>query len=279
MHEGAAGGDVEGQNGTDLGLGILEQVAGSSLNGVGRGTLRDTDGQGVSGQVQHVAALDVGVEITVIVTGDEALEIGMIFEDVIRIDGLTAAGGETHLVQEHAGAHGSEGIAGEVQVGHGIHDQVISGGDHILQGVSGNLVAHLLQGDAFHGLLDQGLALEVAAQVVVQLVLPFLGLDVALRQPLIQEGLDQFGMQLQDVGHQVLEVNNLGAVVTQDLRKRVMLLLSNFQEGNIIKQQLWETVRGQVQKFFARAVKKYFLKGVDLTSNTDAFHGSTFLLI
>ena len=86
-------------------------------------------------------------------------------------------------------------------------------------------------------------------------------------------------MQLQDVGHQVLEVNNLGAVVTQDLRKRVMLLLSNFQEGNIIKQQLWETVRGQVQKFFARAVKKYFLKGVDLTSNTDAFHGSTFLLI
>ena len=203
----------------------------------------------------------------------------MIFEDVIRIDGLTAASGETHLVQEHAGAHGSKGIAGEVQVGHGIDDQVISGGNHILQGVCGNLVAHLLQGDAFHGLFDQGLALEVAAQIVVQLVLPLLGLDVALRQPLIQEGLDQLGMQLQDVGHQVLKVNNLGAVVTQDLRERVMLLLGNFQEGNIIKQQLRKTVRGQVQKFFARAVKKYFLKGVDLTSNTDAFHGSTFLLI
>ena len=71
------------------------------------------------GQVQHVAALDVGVEVAVVVAGDQALEVGMILKDVIRVDGLTAAGGETHLVQEHAGAHRSEGVAGEVEIGQG----------------------------------------------------------------------------------------------------------------------------------------------------------------
>ena len=215
------------------------------------------------------------MEVTVVVAGDQALKVGMILEDVVGVDGLTAAGGETHLVQEHAGAHRGERVAGEVQVGHGIDDQVVGGGDQVLQGVSGS-AAHLFQGDAFHGLLDQGLALEVVDQVVIQLILPTLGLDVAFEQPLIQEGLDQFGVQVQHVGHQVFQIDHFGAVVPQDLGESVVLLLSNFQEGNVIKKKLGKTIGGQMQQLLAGAMKKNFLQRIDLTANTNTFHSFSY---
>ena len=184
------------------------------------------------------------------VVGDETIVIS-------GLDNIEGAGEHelTFAVEAHillfleAGQRGDVadmGVLGNLEIlhdGSGGYDAVVEMVyAKSLERLGGKMAQELLSGSLLgkHPVVE----LEVAAQVVVQLVLPFLGLDVALRQPLIQEGLDQFGMQLQDVGHQVLEVNNLGAVVTQDLRKRVMLLLSNFQEGNIIKQQLWETVRG-----------------------------------
>ena len=53
---------------------------------------------------QHVAALDVGVAVAVIVALDQTFKIGVEAENVVGVNGLAAAGREAHLMQEHAGA-------------------------------------------------------------------------------------------------------------------------------------------------------------------------------
>ncbi len=275
MHEGAALGDIEGQHGADLGLGIGEQVAGRRLDGVGAGALGNADGQGVLGEVEHVAALDVGVEVAVVVALHQALEVGVVLEDIVGVDGLAAAGDGVHLMQEHAGAHAGKGVAGEVQVGHGVDHQVIRRGHQVLEGVGPGGVAHLLQGDALHGLFYQGLALEVGGQVLQAFVLPAPGLDIALEQPLAQEGLHQLGVQAEHVGHQVFQIDHLGAVVAQNLGEGVMLLLGNLEEGDIVKQKLSQGVGGQVQQLSAGTVQQHLFQRVDLASDTNAFHGSS----
>ena len=210
----------------------------------------------------------------VIIARDKALEVGMIPEDIVRVDGLAAAGREAHLVQEHAGADRRERVAGEVEVGHRVDDQIVRRGDEILQRIRRS-TAHLLERDALHGLFHERLALEVLNQIVVVLILPLLRFDVALGQPLIQKRLDKARMQPQHVGHEVLQINDLDAVVTQDLRKRVMLLLCDLQEGNVVKQQLAQTVRRQMQQLTARTMQKNFFQRVDLASNTNTFHSSS----
>ena len=277
VHERAADGDIEGQHRADLGVGAGEQVPGGGLDGVGAGPLGDTDGQGVLGEVQHVAALDIGVEVAVIVPGDQSLEVGVILKDIVGVQCLPAAGDRVHLVQQYAGAHAGEGIAGEVQVGHGSHHQIVQRGNQILKGVGEGLGAHLFEGDALHGLFHKGLALEIVIEILHTLVLPAAGPNVALHQPLVQEGLLNLRMQAQYLGHQVLQIDHLHAVVPEDLGEGVMLLLGHRQEGDVIKEQLRELIRSQIQKLPAGTMEQHLLQGLDLASYANTFHGSSFL--
>ena len=114
VHERAAVGNVEGQYGADLGVGVGKEIACRGLDAVGGGALGDTDRDGVLGEVQYIAALNVRVEVTVIVAGDKPLEVGVVPEDVVGIDSLTASGREAHPVQKYAGADGRERVAREV---------------------------------------------------------------------------------------------------------------------------------------------------------------------
>ncbi len=271
VHESPAGGDLEGQDGADLHLRIGKQVPGRLLDGVRSGALGDADGQRILRQVQHVAALDAGEGGAVIVPLDQAREVRMIAEDVVGVDRLPAAGGEAHLIEQDPRSHGREGIPGEIQVGHGIHHQIVRGRDHVLQGARGD-VAHLPHGDALHGLLHQGLPLEVLQQVVADLILPLLRADVALLHPLVQKGLRHLRVQLQHLGHQVLQIDHLGAVVPQDPGEGVVLLPGHLQERDVVEQQLGEPVGDQVQQFPARPVQEYFLQGLDLISDANTSH-------
>ena len=179
-----------------------------------------------------------------------------------------------HAVEEHTLAHGGEGVPGEVEVGHGVHDQIVRRGDPVLQGI-GLDVAHLLQGDALHGLLHQGLAGEMAAQIVRQPVLPAAGADAALLQPLVQERLRQLRVQIQDLGHQVLQIHDLHAVFPQGAGKGVVLLLRHAQIGDIVKQELLQPVRSQIQQFPAGAVQQHLSQLADLIFDADTFHVSS----
>ena len=211
------------------------------------------------------------MEVTVVVTGDKALEVGVITEDVVSVDGLAAAGREAHPVQEHAGADGRERVAGEVEVRHRVDDEVVSRGDHILQGVSGS-AAHFLERDALHGLFDKSLALEIADEVIIQLILPAAGLYVALGQPLIYKGLDDLGVELEDLGHEVLKVDDLGAVIAENLSESVMLLLCDLQKRDIIEKKLRQTIGRKIEKLAAGTMKKHFFQRLYLAANANAFH-------
>ena len=98
------------------------------------------------------------------------------------------------------------------------------------------------------------------------------GLDVALGEPLIKEGLRLLGMELEDFRHQVFEIHDLGAVAAQDLREGIVLLLGDLEERDIVKEKLRKTVRRQMKKFTAGTVKKHFFQRLDLAANANTFH-------
>ena len=117
--------------------------------------------------------------------------------------------------------------------------------------------------DALHRLHDQ---VEVIGVVLLHIVeddlLVAVGADTGLFDPLLEELLAQFGFLIEDLGHELLEVHDLHAVVAQNLRESVVLLLSDLQKRDVVEQQLFERVRRQVQKLSTRAVEKNFFKGL-----------------
>ncbi|MFR5091878.1 MAG: hypothetical protein ACLTDR_07545 [Adlercreutzia equolifaciens] len=132
---------------------------GQLIDGIGLGALGDADGQHVLVDVQHVAALDVeGVLAAVVLR--HVLEVGMIVEDVVAVDGLAVARGAVHAVDAHAVADHVERVAGEVQVRHRGAHELGAVGHHVDEQV-GTLLRQLLQVDAGHGLHDHVLGIGV----------------------------------------------------------------------------------------------------------------------
>ena len=271
MHERAAARDIEREHGADLRFGIGEEIADASSMASGEVRWEMPIASVSSVRLSTSPPLDVGVAVAVVVALDQTFKIGVEAENVVGVNGLAAAGREAHLMQEHAGADGRERVAGEVEVGHRIDDQIIRRSDQILQGISGS-AAHFLERDAFHRLFDERLAFKIADEVLIELVLPAAGLDVALGEPLIKEGLRLLGMELENFRHQVFEIHDLGAVAAQDLREGIMLLLGDLEERDIVKEKLRKTVRRQMKKFTAGTVKKHFFQRLDLAANANTFH-------
>jgi len=98
--------------------------------------------------------------------------------------------------------------------------------------------------------------------------------NVAFHEPLVKEGLHQFRMQLQNFGHQVLQVDNLDAVVVQNLCECIVFLLRDLQVRNVVEQKFLQCVRRQIQQFIAGSVQQDFLQRLDLAFNANAFHFS-----
>ena len=198
----------------------------------------------------------------------------MVSEDVLGVDRLAVARDGVHAVDGHAVADGRERIAGEVQVRHGSDDHLGGLADEIDQGV--RLVGVKLgEVDALHRLHDQ---VEVIGVVLLHIVeddlLVAVGADTGLFDPLLEELLAQFGFLIEDFGHELLEVHDLHAVVAQNLRESVVLLLSDLQKRDVVEQQLFERVRRQVQKLSTRAVEKNFFQGLDLALDVQTSHSN-----
>ena len=108
---------MDGQHGVNRGIAVLEDVFGNQFNAVGLGALADADGERVLVEVEDVAALDAVGEGAVIIVL-HLLEIGVILENVVTIDGLAAARHREHPIDAHAPADAGKRVAREVQVGH-----------------------------------------------------------------------------------------------------------------------------------------------------------------
>ena len=134
-------------------------------------------------------------------------------------------------------ADGTERITCKIQVRHRINDQLLRNGSQIDQRMVSFSAIALFQVDTFHRLEDQIFALKIFGQICVQLLLPFFGVDSAFFKPLHQELFLEFRMELQHLGHQIFQIDDLDAVVAQQLRKCIMLFLSNLQERDVVEQQ------------------------------------------
>ena len=271
VHEGTAVGDIESQHPSEAAARVPEETSGGGFDAVGTGALGNADGERVLCEHQHVAALQAAVEVPVIVAGDQPRKVRVIAEEIVGVQSLPPAGGVAHPVEEHALAHGGEGIPGEIQVRHGVHDQIIGRGGHILEGI-GLHVAHLREGDALHGLLHQSLALIVGADVIDELVLPALGADLPFNEPLTEERLQQLGIEPQHLRHQILQVHYLNPLAAQGLGKGVVLGLGHPEKRNIVKQQFSQPVRRETQKLPTRAVQQHLAQLADLVMDADPLH-------
>ena len=99
--------------------------------------------------------------------------------------------------------------------------------------------------------------------------------DARLVDPLIEELAAQLGLGVQDLGHEVLQVHDLDALVAKDLREGVMLLLGHGKERDVVEQQLFQGVRGEVQQLVAGAVKDDLLEVADLAFDVYSLHRSS----
>ena len=143
----------------------------------------------------------------------------------------------------------------------------------------GVLLGQLLQVDAGHGLHDHFLVAGVVAlDVVGDDVVVHVGADAGLIDPLIEELLAQLGLGVQDLGHEVLQIHDLDALVAKDLREGVMLFLGHGKERDVVEQQLFQGVRGEVQQLVAGAVKDDLLEIADLAFDVYSLYRSSPIL-
>ena len=258
MHEGPVFGDVKGQH---LGKAHLggEKPLGQQLNGPGLGALGDADGHHLGGEHQDVAPLHGGGGGPVVVHRG-ALVLGVVGEDILGEEGLPPPGDGVHSVDGYPVAHGGEGVPGKVQVGDGVQDkgivvfQVVGevfppvaphlglaqprhhGRDHVVGGHGQKVVG------------DHGGALGAPH--------PRLG-DIRPDKLLLHRSVGE------GLAHQVGEVHHLHAVVPQQPTEGVVLLLGDFQIGDVVEEQALQILRHQVFQLAPGAVEQHPLQGAN----------------
>ena len=273
VHHGAVVGDVEGEDAVDLGIAVPEDVLGHNVDGGSLGALGDAHGQGVLVDVEHVATLGVERGVATEVQGD-VLVIRVILEDVLAVQGLAVAGDGVHAVEVHAVADDRERVAGEVQVRHRVDDEVGLGlGVH--QGVEGG-GAHQGQldlglGQTGHGLLDELEVVLDGVELLADDLGHLLALDAGLGDVLIEELIASAGHRVEDLGDELLEIQNLYALVAKDLGKGVVLLLSDLEERDIVKEQTLKLERRKIQQLLAGTMQADLLKLPNLARDMQAF--------
>ena len=203
----------------------------------------------------------------------------MILEDVLAVQGLAVTRDGIHTVQADAVADAGERVAGEVQVGHRVDDQialfVAVSADHVVEG-DGRSVGQVdfALGDASHGLLHELEIVLDGVEILTDDAGHSLALDAGLLDVLIEELFASTRMSLESLGDELLEVKNLGALLAQNFSETVVLGLSNLQERHVVEQQTLELVRRKVQQFVARTMQANLLKLTDFARYMNTLHVS-----
>ena len=96
----------------------------------------------------------------------------------------------------------------------------------------------------------------------------------ALLHKLAHKALAQRGVVFQRLCHELLQVDDLRALLPQDVGKGIVLGLREGEVGDIVEQQPLEFLRHQMLQLFAGAVQQDFFQRPDLTCHTDSHKGS-----
>ena len=86
------------------------------------------------------------------------------------------------------------------------------------------------------------------------------------------------GVQIEDLSHQILEVDDLDALVAKNLGKRVVLFLSNLEERNVVEEQFFERVGVRFKSSLPGRWSRTFFRGmISLLTFTPAMRFLLFL--
>ncbi len=202
----------------------------------------------------------------------DVLVVGVVLEDVLAVQGLAVAGDRVHAVEVDALADDRERVAGEVEVGHRVDDQV-GLGLGVDQGVEGRgrREGHvdLGLGHAGHGLLDELEVVLDGVQLLADDLRHVLAADAGLGDVLVGELGAGAGDLVEHLGDEVLEVEDLHALVPQDLGEGVVLLLRDLQERDVVEQESLELVGRQVEELVAGTVQADAAQAANLARDAE----------
>ena len=210
-----------------------------------------------------------------------ALVLGMILEDVLAEQGLAVTRDGVHVMQHDALADDRKRVTGEVGVGHRVDEQVGLGvlilADEVRKqrGACGGQV-ELVLAQAGDRLVDELLGVADGVQVLLHGSKHVLATKARFLQPLLGVLLASTRLGVKRLGAELLEVQNLNALLTKNLGKAIVLLLRNLEEGDVVEEQAPQIVRSQVEELLTRTMEQDLLQGadfaVDIKSVHDALH-------
>lgn len=223
--------------------------------------------------VQDVATLGVERAVTT-VPERSVLVLRVIAEDVLAEQRLAVARHGEHVVQVDATADNGKRVAGEVRVGHRVDEKiglaVLVCANELGQGAAGpHGQVDLVLAQTGDALVDEGLGVLDGVHVLLDGGTSLLALEAGLVEPLLRELLAGTG-RVESLGNELLDVENLDALLAEQLRKLVVLGLCDLQEGNVVEQKALKVVRGEVQELLAGAVKANLLQGTDLAVDVES---------
>ena len=259
VHKGAGLGNIEGKY--LLKSGVLQQVAGKGLRAGNGRSLGKADGNDVPGKHQHVAALNriaVAQVIPHLIAGcGKALVIKV---HILEQQGLSLSGRGVHTVDVDAFADAGAGVTREVKVGHRVGDERIVV-LHKVHQRAGPVGSHFRPLDTGNELCDHFLRRH-SQQIAGQRRSETLGVDLAD----IEEIVDKLDLECRICDcpcNLVHIVDDLNAIVPEDLCKCIMFLLCDLQVGDIVKQKSFQGTRSQGFEFFTRAVQQNLVQLAD----------------
>ena len=186
------------------------------------------------------------------------------------------------MVQVDAFAHDRKGITSEVRVGHGVDQQVGLGvlviADEFGKEVGGlGGQVELVFAYAGYALLDELLRVLDRVHELLNGGAGNVTAQARLVEPLIGELLAR-ARRVERLGGEPLEVEDLNALLSQDVREAIVLRLGDLQKRDVIKKQAAEVVWGEIQKLLAGTMQQHLLEGADLTVDVESVgHGSSLL--
>ena len=254
MHGRAAVGDREGQDRSEIGVRIGEQVFGKQFNGLRTGPLGDPDRDHFRAERQYVAAFEAERHFIAVIGPDFSRQIRMVREDIFSVDRFPLPRLGVHAVNADAVSDAGKRISCKVKVRHRRNDEPFRRLGHVGKGPPGYR-KEFRMGDAFHGFPDQFLFVGDGPVVFSQFV--FISLRCCTGHG------DEFADKLfadirgygDGFGSQVFKVKHPDAVVSQQLRECVMLRPGLMQERDIVKQQLRHGPGTEMFQFPARTVQ------------------------
>ena len=256
VHKGPGAGNVKGQNPPDLGRLVEENILGQPLHGLGHGALGNAHGDGLGTEIQDVAALQGKRLVRGIIEGHLACKIRVIAQEILAVDRLAVAGDGIHVVQRHAPADRGKGVAGKIEIGNGIQDEMGPVAAQRRQGASAPL-GQLVKADTGHSLADQLPGCGQGEQNLRQLLPVAVG-DTAAAVDEIRHKLPAKRIiALQRLGRQLGKVDDLNTLLLQGAGKGIVLRLCAAEIGNVVKEKLLQRVGHQLLQFAAGALQQH----------------------